>query len=129
MKARNKDTKAVRSFAAASALNDKGSDMVRPFWPIFVTSVLGAPMAFLGLLDGLGDAISQSIRFPAGYLSDKYRKRKIFIWLGYILAGLSRIGYALSRFALWLIPFKVMDRMGKMRAPPRDAMLSEITHK
>ncbi len=124
-----KNSKTLHSFAAASALNDTGSEMVKPFWPIFVASVLGAPMAFLGFIDGLGDAISQSIRFPAGYFSDKYRKRKIFIWFGYILAGFSRIGYAFSWAASWLIPFKVMDRMGKMRDPPRDAMLSEIAKK
>lgn len=126
---KNDTKRTVASFAAASGLNDVGSDMVRPFWPIFVTQVLGAPMAFLGLIDGLGDAIAQSIKFPAGYLSDRYKKRKQFIWFGYLLAGLSRIGYALSKFASWLIPFKIMDRLGKLRDPPRDAMLSDITQK
>ena len=126
---KNHTNKTLASFSLASALNDIGADMIRPFWPLFVTSMLGAPAIFLGLLDGLGDAISQSVKFPAGYFSDKLRKRKIFIWLGYLMAGLSRIGYALSQVVSWLIPFKVMDRMGKMRDPPRDAMLSDITRK
>ncbi len=125
----NHDRKTVIKFATASALNDIGSEIVRPFWPVFVTSVLGAPMTFLGFVDGLGDALSNLIRFPAGYLSDKFGKRKIFIWLGYLLAGLSRIGYALSMLPYHLIPFKAMDRLGKLRDPPRDAMLSEISAK
>ncbi|MFH0837409.1 MAG: MFS transporter [Candidatus Aenigmatarchaeota archaeon] len=129
MKRIKKSNGELKSFSLASALNDIGSDMVRPFWPLFVTSILGAPVAFLGLLDGLGDAISQSVKFPAGYFSDRFKRRKIFIWLGYLLAGLARIGYALSQFFSWLVPFKIMDRMGKMRDPPRDAMLSNITRK
>jgi len=125
----NHDRKTVIKFATASLLNDIGSEMVRPFWPVFVTVVLGAPMSFLGLLDGIGDSLSNLVRFPAGYLSDRFGKRKPFIWLGYFFAGFSRIGYALSVLPYHLIPLKVMDRLGKLRDPPRDAMLSEISSK
>ena len=120
---------ALYSFSAASFLNDVGADMVRPFWPLFITTILGAPASFLGFVDGIGDSVAQSVKFPAGYLSDKLKKRKIFIWLGYLIAGFARIGYAISLVASWLIPFKIMDRMGKMRDPSRDAMLSDITKK
>lgn len=123
----NHDRKTVAKFASASLLNDIGSEMVRPLWPVFVTTVLGVPMSFLGLIDGLGDALANMVRFPAGYLSDRLRKRKVFIWLGYFLAGFSRIGYALSSLPYHLVPFKIMDRLGKLRDPPRDAMLSEIS--
>ena len=126
----NKNNKrTTHSFFLASALNDVGDYMIRPFWPIFITAVLGIPTALLGVIDGIGDSVSQAVRFPAGYLSDRMRRRKIFIWLGYLLGGLSRIGYAISQVASWIIPFKIMDRMGKMRDPPRDAMLSNITKK
>jgi c-di-AMP phosphodiesterase-like protein len=32
--------KTIRTFALASFLNDLGSDMIYPVWPLFVTSVL-----------------------------------------------------------------------------------------
>jgi len=57
--------KTVRTFAWASFLNDFGSDMVYPLWPMFITSFLGLDMAVLGLIDGIGDAlvsVSQAVR-------------------------------------------------------------------
>lgn len=123
---KNESKKTVRTFALASFLNDMGSDMIYPVWPLFVTS-LGANMAVLGFLDGLGDslvAISQSV---SGYLSDKFRKRKFFIWLGYLFGALSRIGYALSPTWHMLIPFRVLDRSGKIRNPPRDAIIADVS--
>lgn len=117
----------VKVFSLASFLNDLGSEMINPVWPLFVTKVLGAPMAFLGFLDGLGDALVSLSQAGSGILSDKFKKRKIFIWLGYSFGGLARIGYALSTHFLWLIPFKVFDRLGKMRDAPRDAMIADAT--
>lgn len=49
-----KAKKTVRVFAAASFLNDLGSDIIYPIWPLFVTEILRANMAVLGFLDGLG---------------------------------------------------------------------------
>lgn len=124
-----KDMKSVKIFALSSLLNDLGSDAIKPFWPAFVTSVIGAPVSVLGLLDGIGEVISYGVRWPVGWLSDKLKQRKIFIWSGYAIAGLSRIGYALSKSVAWLFPFKAMDRLGKLRDPPRDALLADVVPK
>jgi MFS family permease len=121
--------KTVRTFALASFLNDLGSDMIYPVWPLFVTSVLGAPMAVLGFIDGLGEAIVSLSQAASGYISDKVRKRKIFIWTGYLLGSLSRVGYAVSSVWQHLIPFKVLDRTGKIRGAPRDAIIADISSK
>ncbi|MDP3970441.1 MAG: MFS transporter [bacterium] len=124
----NKDTKkTVRTFALASFLNNLGSDMIYPIWPLFVTSVLGVPMTVLGFLDGLGDALVSISQAFSGYLSDRFKKRKPFIWLGYLFGGLSRIGYALSSYWQLLIPFRILDRAGKMRGAPRDAMIADAS--
>jgi len=116
-------------FSLASFLNDLGSDIIYPLWPLFLTEVLGVKMAILGLIDGLGEALVSISQGVSGYLSDKTGKRKVFIWLGYLFGALSRIGYSLSRTWYHLVPFKVMDRFGKMRGAPRDAMVSEISGK
>lgn len=121
------NTKTVRTFAWASFLNDLGSDMIYPIWPLFVTGVLGAPMAALGFLDGLGDAIVSISQAVSGALSDKWKKRRVFIWLGYLCGAVSRVGYAFS-FVWWhLVPFRMLDRAGKMRGAPRDAMLADAS--
>lgn len=119
--------KTVRAFALASFLNDFGSDMIYPIWPLFVTSFFGANMFVLGLIDGLGDAIVSISQAISGYISDKVRRRKVFIWTGYLCGSFSRIGYAFSSVWQHLIPFRILDRAGKMRGAPRDAIVADIS--
>lgn len=119
--------KTIRTFAIASFLNDMGSDIISPVWPLFVTQVLKANMAALGFLDGLGEAVVSLSQAIAGYYSDKIRKRKVFIWTGYLCGGISRLGYAVSTLWQHLIPFRVLDRAGKIRGAPRDALLADIS--
>ncbi|MEM3374099.1 MAG: MFS transporter [Candidatus Woesearchaeota archaeon] len=115
------------SLGLASFFNDLGSDMIYPIWPLFITSVMNANMFILGLIDGIGDAIVAISKALSGYLSDKTGKRKVFIWLGYLMAFFSRLGYAISKTWIHLIPFKILDRFGKIRGSPRDAIVSEIS--
>ena len=119
--------KTIRTFAAASFLNDFGSDIIAPVWPMFVTQTLRANMSALGLLDGLGEALVSLSQAASGYVSDKIRKRKIFVWTGYLCGAASRIGYATATVWQHLIPFKVLDRVGKMRGAPRDAMVADLS--
>jgi len=120
--------KAIKTFAWASFLNDLGSDMIYPVWPLFVTS-LGANMAILGFLDGLGDALVSLSQAFSGYLSDRIQKRKIFVWTGYLMGSLSRIGYAFSFSWVHLIFFRILDRAGKIRSAPRDAIIADVSTK
>ncbi len=117
----------IRTFALASFLNDMGSDIIYPIWPLFVTQVLKANMSALGFLDGLGEALVSLSQAASGYLSDRLRRRKAFIWAGYLCGALSRLGYAASSIWQHLIPFRVLDRAGKIRAAPRDALIADIS--
>jgi MFS family permease len=119
--------KTIKIFAAASFLNDMGSDIIYPIWPLFLTTVLKANMAALGFLDGLGDALVSLSQAASGYISDRIKKRKVFIWMGYLFGALSKIGYSLSSIWTHLIPFRILDRSGKIRSAPRDAFVADIS--
>lgn len=123
----NENKKTVWLFSLGAFLNDLGYYAIITIWPIFVTSVIGASVTFLGFIDGLGDAFVSLSQAGSGFLSDKLKKRKIFIWLGYFLAFVSRIIYAFSYQPWHLIPGKILDRSGKMRDAPRDAIVADIT--
>jgi len=131
MKSSQADTRYVKrtvwTFASASFLHDMGADMIFSIWPMFLTTVLGANMAVVGLIDGLGDAFVSIAQAAAGYLSDRTRKRKPFVWLGYFFGGLAKVGYALSPTWHWVLPFRLLDRSGKMRGAPRDAIVSDLS--
>jgi len=119
--------KTIQTFAVASFLNDLGSDIIYPIWPLFVTTILGANMAILGFIDGLGEAIVSISQAVSGYISDRIRKRKVFVWTGYLFGSLSRIGYGLSTAWQHIIPFRVLDRAGKIRGAPRDAIIADMS--
>ncbi|NPV50283.1 MAG: MFS transporter [Candidatus Methanofastidiosum sp.] len=126
---KEKNKRDLYVFSLSSFLNDLGSDMIYPIWPLFVTVFLGADVVVLGFIDGIGDALVSISSAFSGYLSDKLRRRKIFVWTGYLSSGLARFGYALSPTWLYLALFKALDRAGKIRGAPRDAMVAELSSK
>lgn len=124
-----KSSRDLTVFSIASFLNDFGSDMIYPVWPLYVILLApsGIALAVLGFIDGLGDAVVSISQGVSGYLSDKVGKRKIFIWTGYLFGSTSRIGYAFSSFWAYLVPFRILDRAGKMRGAPRDAIVADMS--
>lgn len=128
MKSDTPETKqTIRTFAGATFLNDLGSNMIHPVWPLFVTEILRANMAALGLLDGMGEALVSIAKALSGYLSDRWRTRKIFIWMGYVFTAFARFGYSLAQAWPQLIPFRIMDRLAKERSAPRDALVADVS--
>ena len=62
----------------------------------------------------------------SGSLSDKFRKRKIFVLIGYGLSTISKPFFAFS--SSWIDAFVVraVDRVGKgVRTAPRDALIAD----
>lgn len=123
-----KTEKTVKIFGLASFFNDLGAEMAYPILPIFMREVLKANMTAVGIVDGFAEAMISLTQALSGYLSDKIKKRKIFIWVGYFISGLARIGYALSFNWKILAGFRVLNNFGKMREAPRDAIIADISY-
>ncbi len=114
-------------FGAASFLNDTGSDMIAPIWPTFLTTQLGLSPGQVQMVDGLALMITSLSKLGAGYASDRTGKRKAFITLGYAMSSLARIGFVLATLGyqfFQIVLWKSMDRLGKIRGPPRDAIVA-----
>ncbi|MFX1563932.1 MAG: MFS transporter [Promethearchaeota archaeon] len=116
----------IGTFGAASFMNDMGSDIVFSIWPTFVL-LLGGNALLIGILDGLGDFIVNLSKGFSGFLSDKIQRRKPFIWSGYLAGSMSRILYGITPSWHWLVPARVLDRAGKIRGAPRDAIVADIS--
>ena len=120
--------KGVVALGWVSFLNDAASEMIYPLLPDFVTRVLGAGPAVLGLIEGVAEATASLAKLAAGWWSDRVRRRKPFVVLGYSVATVARplIGVATSWAQVLVIRFA--DRLGKgLRTPPRDALLAGMT--
>jgi len=118
----------VRTFAWASFLHDMGADMVFSVWPLFLRNVLGASMTAVGVIDGLGDAVVSLSQAASGYASDRLRRRKVFVWVGYLFGGIARLGYVVAQSWPVAIPFRILDRSGKLRGAPRDAIIADVSN-
>ncbi len=118
----------VATFGSASFLNDMGSDIVYSIWPSFVYLLIGFENPFfLGVIDGLGNWIVNISKGASGLISDKIQKRKVFIWTGYLAGASSRIFYGLAPTWEWLAPARILDRAGKIRGSPRDALIADVS--
>src|SRR6476659_6925120 len=107
-----------------SFCNDLATEMLYPIMPLFVTGVLRATPAQLGLIDGVAEGISSGLRWIGGALSDRFRTRKPFVWLGYGLSAISRPMMGAAAFVGgWPVFFagRCADRLGKsVRTSARD---------
>ena len=124
----NRLPKQVRLLGAVSLLNDFASEMIYPLLPAFVTGVLGGGAAALGTLDGAAEFAAAFVKFAAGRLADRAKRRGPLIVAGYAIAVLVRPVIAATAAAWQMIALRVVDRIGKgLRTPPRDALIADIT--
>jgi MFS family permease len=111
-----------------SLLNDGASEMIYPLLPLFLTAVLGAGPAALGIIEGIAEATASLLKLYSGYLSDRLRKRKGWIVAGYSLSNLIRPLIVFSATWLQVLVLRFSDRVGKgLRTSPRDAIIAEST--
>jgi MFS family permease len=120
----------VIAIGLVSFLNDLASEMVTPFIPILIATVLGAGPVILGMVEGVADAAASFLKLWAGRYSDaKHGRRKRLMVFGYALSNLARplLGLVTSWGALLLL--RSLDRAGKgLRNAPRDALLADSAH-
>src|ERR1035438_2856904 len=108
-----------------SFLQDTASELIYPVLPIFITSVLGAPAAVLGTIEGLADGISAIVSPFAGRAADRIG-RKPLITAGYGLAGFGKLLIALATAWPTVLVARCADRFGKgLRDSPRDALIAD----
>ena len=65
-----------------SFFTDISSEMVYPLIPIYLTTVLGAPVAVVGVVEGIAESTASVLRGPAGWASDRVGRHKPFIFAG-----------------------------------------------
>jgi len=127
---RHKLPATVIAIGLVSFLNDLASEMVTPFIPILIATVLGAGPVILGLVEGVADAAASFLKLWAGRYSDfKHGRRKRLMVFGYALSNLARPLLGLMSSWGGLLLLRSMDRAGKgLRNAPRDALLADSTH-
>ncbi len=112
----------------ASFFTDLSSEMIFPLIPVFLVDVLGAGKAFVGLVEGIAEAISSLLKAFSGILSDRLGRRKPLVVFGYSFSAFSKGGFALATAPWHVLAARSLDRVGKgIRTAPRDAIIADST--
>src|SRR4051812_18928602 len=109
-----------------SLFTDMSSEMLYPITPIFLTSILGASPAIVGVVEGAAESTASLLKIWSGWLSDRVGVRRPFVLAGYGLSALTRPMLALAHGWPLVLVARVLDRFGKgVRGAPRDALIAD----
>jgi MFS family permease len=118
-------TRTVFLLSLVSLFADVAGEMLYPVMPLYLKSI-GMGAVFIGILEGMADAISGLSKTYFGKLSDVSGRRMPFVWAGYILASFSKPAIGLFTNPFWILFTRSSDRLGKgIRTAARDAILSD----
>ena len=119
----------VRALSWVSFANDAASELAYPIVPLFLTVTLGAPVAAVGLIEGVAEGIAVGLRGVSGWLSDRWGERRLpWVAGGYSASAAGRVALAAAPAWGWILAARVVDRLGKgARTPPRDALIRDST--
>ena len=105
---------------------DISSEMVYPLIPLYLAAVFGATPALIGLIEGIAESLASLLKVYSGYLTDKYKRKKIVAFSGYATGVVYKIALILATSWSGILAARVIDRIGKgIRTAPRDVMVSE----
>ncbi len=109
-----------------SFLTDFSSEMIYPLLPVFLTTVLGAGPAFLGVIEGVAESTASLLKLFSGIASDRVRDRKKLVLSGYGISSCVRPLIAAATGPLAVLVVRFADRVGKgIRTSPRDALIAD----
>jgi len=115
-----------------SFLTDASSEMIFPLLPVFLTlASVGhgvSPALIIGVLEGLSEATAALIKLAAGVRTDRVRRKKPLILIGYGISSVVRPLMGLATAWWHPVAVRLADRIGKgIRSAPRDVMIAEST--
>ncbi len=118
----------VLALGFTSLLMDTSSELVHSLLPLFLTTVLGASMTTIGVLEGAAEATAAITKVFSGALSDYLGRRKLLVVLGYGLSAATKPIFPLAASVSWAFAARFVDRVGKgIRGAPRDALVADLT--
>jgi MFS family permease len=116
----------VLRLGIVSFFADVSSEMLYPLMPLFLTSVLGAPVAAVGLIEGAAEAVASLLKTVSGRIADRTGRRVELVFGGYSLSALAKPLIALANTWPLVLLARLVDRTGKgFRGSPRDAIIAD----
>jgi MFS family permease len=110
-----------------SLFTDAATEVIYPLLPVYLSRILGASAASLGIIEGIAEGTNSLLKVASGWLSDRRSRRRPLVIAGYALSGAARPLIALTMTWPQVLIVRALDRTGKgIRGAPRDAMLARF---
>jgi len=117
----------IWALGLVSLFMDISSELIHALLPILMTTVLGASMVTVGVIEGIAEATAAIVKVFSGAISDAVGRRKLLVLFGYGLGALSKPIFPLAATIEWVFAARFIDRIGKgIRGAPRDALIADI---
>lgn len=101
-------------------------DIFVPILPLYLSNVLGFNKSFIGISEGLVTSGASIFKIVSGFLTDKFGKKKPFIFLGYFFSLVARPLLALTVSSTAILGLRFLDGVGKgMKDSPKDALIAD----
>jgi MFS family permease len=119
-------TRNIFLLGLVSLFTDLSSQMIFPLIPLYLVSVLGTGALVVGICEGAAETTASLIKVFSGYWSDRLKRRKPFLFIGYSLSAATKPLFALARTWPLVLTIRMIERVGKgIRSAPRDAIVAE----
>ena len=106
-----------------SLLQDAASEMLYPLLPVLLNTVLGAPAAIVGIVEGAAEGAAALTKLASSWIN-RFVPRKIMVLGGYGAAAIGKLLVAAAGAWPAVLVGRVVDRLGKgVRSASRDAIL------
>lgn len=120
--------KNILLLGASSLLNDLGSEAITPLLPFYISALGGGGIA-IGLISGLRDGLASLLGLLGGWISDRVGKRKFLVFFGYFFSAIFKFMISIANSWQYVLAFVSLERLGKTRDAPRDAIIIQSTKK
>ncbi|MGQ9700908.1 MAG: MFS transporter [bacterium] len=118
----------IFALGITSLFTDLSTEMSYAIIPVFLKEVLKAQPVFIGLIEAVAESTASFLKTFSGYISDRLKKRKLFIFIGYSLSAIVKPLLALATQSWHVLVVRFADRFGKgIRTAPRDALIADST--
>lgn len=107
-----------------SFFTDTTTKMIYAIMPMFLLT-LGATKTELSLIEGVAESTASIIKALSGWWSDKIRKNKPFMVIGYAFTAILSPMFSIVSSPLQVLGIRFAERFGKgIRTAPRDSLIA-----
>jgi MFS family permease len=118
----------VVALGFVSLFTDISSEMLVYVIPLYLANVLFAPVAVIGLIEGVAESTASILKLISGALSDRLSRRRLLVGVGYGTSVVAKAFYLVATVWPVVLIGRVGDRFGKgIRTSPRDALIADST--